>query len=157
MSKPAAQQRTALKALTRLTRAQAMLTAAIEQALKVANLPGLAHHDVLAVLAEAPELRLRPSEIGAAVVMAQYNLSRLIDRLVAAKYASRVAVDGDARGQWVVMTLDGAVIHRQMADVVAQTAQGRFDAAMDGDQLRKLSKMLRRLAPEAANAGDASH
>ena len=140
--------RTSLRTLTRLTRAAASVSAEIERGLKAAGLPALAWHDVLGELAGAPEQRLRPADIGAALVLAQYNLSRLLDRIAETSLIRRTAVEGDGRGQWVVLTVEGANMHGRLQAFVAGAASAQFSAQLDGDEIKKLGKLLRRLAPE---------
>ena len=157
MSKILSQQRLSLRALSRLSRAYQTLTSQIERALKEAELPGMAAHDVLAELSIAAGQQLRPGEIGAALGITQYNLSRLLDRLVALGLVRRAAVAGDARGQWVALTLPGAATHQRMAAIVANLAHQQFYAGLEEDQIRKLSKLLRRIVPEPAEPENGAH
>ena len=71
----------AVKAWIRLMRARDRVLGAIEQDLKAAGCPPLAWYDVLLELSRAAEGRLRPFEIEQETLLAQYNLSRLLDRL----------------------------------------------------------------------------
>ncbi len=150
MSKHSNLTRLSLRTLARLNRAAASVTATIERGLKGADLPGLAWHDVLAELAGAPGQRLRPADIGAALVMAQYTLSRLLDRIAEGGHILRSAVEGDARGQWVVLTPEGKAMHGRMQAFVESAASAHFAAQLDGGEIKKLGKLLRRLAPEPA-------
>src|ERR1044072_7173083 len=69
------------RAWIRLNRARDRVLGAIEQDLKAGGCPPLAWYDVLLELSRAPEGRLRPLEIEKVTLLAQYNLSRLLDRL----------------------------------------------------------------------------
>ena len=140
--------RAPMRAFSRLTRAALSISAEVERRLKAGGLPVLAWHDVLAELAAAPERRLRPADLAAALIMAQYNLSRLLDRLARAQLVQRLAVDGDARGQWVVLTPSGAAALEHMARLVAHTASETMSEHLDTDDVKKLSKLLRRIIPE---------
>ena len=71
----------AVKAWIRLMRARETVLGAIERDLKAADCPPLAWYDVLLELVRAPQGRLRPFEIEKETLLAQYNLSRLLDRL----------------------------------------------------------------------------
>ena len=88
-----------VQAWARLTRAQRMILASIEQALKSAGLPPLVWYDVLLELERAGDRGLRPFELEREMLLAQYNLSRLIERIEKAGYAERRACEGDGRGQ----------------------------------------------------------
>src|SRR3954453_17043943 len=94
-------------AWARLVRAREELVAAVEGDLKVAGLLPLAWYDVLLELTRAPGGRLRPFEIEKETLLAQYNLSRLLDRLQKEGLITRAPHEDDARGQWVVITEKG--------------------------------------------------
>ncbi|WP_172746240.1 MarR family transcriptional regulator, partial [Neorhizobium sp. T7_12] len=68
------------RAWVRLMRAQQLVLGAIEQDLKAADLPPLGWYDVLLELSRAEGGRLRPYEIEERTLLAQHNLSRLLDR-----------------------------------------------------------------------------
>ena len=146
MAKQPSSSRQALRAFTRLSRAHLVVQSAIERALKAAGLPALAWHDVLAELSVAPGQQLRPGDLGAALLAAQYNLSRLLDRMEAARLVRRIAVEGDARGQWVGLTPDGASTLVQTASIAGFAAEQSLAGQLDGDDIKKLSKLLRRIA-----------
>src|SRR3954449_4237427 len=92
------------KAWARLIRAREIVVAAVERDLKAAGLPPLGWYDVLLELARAPDARLRPFEIEKETLLAQYNLSRLVDRLEKEGLIAREPCDHDGRGQWVAIT-----------------------------------------------------
>ena len=99
-------------AWTRLVRAQATVLAAVEADLKAAGFPPLAWYDVLLELSRRDGLR--PFEIEACVLLAQYNLSRLLDRLQAAGYVDRRPCPEDGRGQIVLITPAGRELQKRM-------------------------------------------
>jgi len=72
-----------VRAWVRLTRAQQRAQGEIEAALKQAGLPPLAWYDVLLETERAGKDGLRPFELERAMLLAQYNLSRLVDRMAA--------------------------------------------------------------------------
>src|SRR3954471_15881290 len=94
-------------AWARLIRARETLVAAIERDLKAAGLPPLAWYDVLLELSRAEDGGLRPLEIEKETLLAQYNLSRLLDRMEKEGLIRREPCEDDARGQWVVITEKG--------------------------------------------------
>src|SRR5215472_11241880 len=81
----------AVRAWARLTRAQHQALTAVEQALSAAKLPPLAWYDVPLELERAGG-SLRPFELEREMLLAQYNLSRLIDRMEKAGYVERRAL-----------------------------------------------------------------
>src|SRR6266566_841845 len=70
-----------IRAWTRLIRAQQAALSAVEADLKTAGFPPLAWYDVLLELSRAEGEGLRPFALEQELLLAQYNLSRLLDRL----------------------------------------------------------------------------
>ena len=95
----------------------------IEEALAKAKLPPLPWYDVLLELERAGEQGLRPFALEREMLLAQYNLSRLIDRIEKAGYVERRACEDDGRGQVVAITAAGKSIRRRMWPVYAQAIQ----------------------------------
>jgi DNA-binding MarR family transcriptional regulator len=90
-----------------LVRAQHRVLTAVEADLKASGFPSLAWYDVLLELRKAGEDGLRPLEIEARLLLAQHNVSRLVDRLEKAGYVERKAHESDGRGQRIRLTTDG--------------------------------------------------
>ncbi|MFY8105578.1 MAG: hypothetical protein ACOVKO_01590, partial [Elstera sp.] len=74
----------AVRAWTRLMRAQSVALSAIEADLKRQGFPPLGWYDLLLEVRRAEPDGLRPYEIEARLLLAQHNVSRLIDRVAAA-------------------------------------------------------------------------
>ena len=64
----------------------------------------LATYDVLVQLVEAPERRLRMTELAQRVLLSRSGLTRLVDRLEREQLVRREACDTDARGTFAVLT-----------------------------------------------------
>jgi DNA-binding MarR family transcriptional regulator len=64
-------------------------------------------YDVLVQLVEAPERRLRMTDLADAVLLSRSGLTRLVDRMVRDGYVRREPDPGDARGVWAVLTPAG--------------------------------------------------
>jgi DNA-binding MarR family transcriptional regulator len=107
----------------RLMKAQKLGLASIEGALKAAGLPPLDWYDVLLEVECAGDKGLRPFELENAMLLAQYNLSRLIDRIEKAGYVERRACEDDGRGQLIVVTAAGMAFRRKMWPVYAQAIE----------------------------------
>src|SRR5215470_14071447 len=90
-----------------LMRAQQTALLKIERAFRRAELPPLAWYDVLWELDRAGEQGLRPFEIERQILLAQSNISRLIDKLEQQGYVERRPCTEDGRGQHVVITPSG--------------------------------------------------
>lgn len=103
-----------VKSWARLVRAASLALSAIESDLKKAGHPPLAWYDVLLELRRAGEEGLRPFELERELLLAQHNVSRLIDRLEGKGLAHRRPADDDGRGQKVTITDQGLATLAQM-------------------------------------------
>ena len=79
----------------------------VESALKDAGLPPLVWYDVLLELERAGEAGVRPFELERAMLLAQYNLSRLLERIEKESYIERRTCPDDGRGQLLRITESG--------------------------------------------------
>ena len=122
-------------------RVHQVVTLGLEAAFKAANLPPLIWHDVLIELAHAPDHRLRPVELVGVLHMAQYNLSRLLDRMVEAGLVARAPCP-DKRGYWIVLTASGLKRQQEMYGVYARVIMQEVGAHLDEDSARKLARQL---------------
>lgn len=115
-----------VRAWARLITAQRLALADIDQALKEAKLPPLGWYDVLLEVERAGTAGLRPFELERVLLLAQYNLSRLVDRIERAGYVERIPCEEDGRGQIIVITNSGKTIRRKMWPIYA----GAIEAAI---------------------------
>jgi DNA-binding MarR family transcriptional regulator len=135
----------AVKAWTRLVRAHARVFSGIEADLKAAGCPPLAWYDVLLELSRAEKGRLRPFEIEKETLLAQYNLSRLLDRLEKEGLIARAPHEDDARGQWVVITEKGRAAQARTWKVYARAIQEHVGERLDDKAAAQLADLLARL------------
>jgi DNA-binding MarR family transcriptional regulator len=134
--------KTVVRAWARLMKAQQLALASIERALKTAGLPPLAWYDVLLELERAGENGLRPFELEREMLLAQYNLSRLIDRVEKAGYVERRACDDDGRGHVIAITAAGKHMRRRMWPVYAAAIQGVLGDHLSEKQSEVLDALL---------------
>ena len=116
----------------------------VERALKDADLPSLEWYDVLLELDRAGPLR--PRELQDRLLLAQYNLSRLLDRMEKAGAVERGACQEDARGQMVTLTAAGRKLRATMWPVYASAIQQVIGTRLTGPQAKQLSDLLGRLS-----------
>ncbi|MGQ3211691.1 MAG: MarR family winged helix-turn-helix transcriptional regulator [Shinella sp.] len=130
-----------------LMRTQRMLLAAIEQDLKAADLAPLGWYDVLWELVRAEKGRLRPFEIEAHTLLAQHNLSRLLDRMEEAGLVRRDVFPQDGRGRWVLVTETGRAMQQRIWTVYGASIERHLGEKLsdsDADQLAdKLALLIR--------------
>jgi DNA-binding MarR family transcriptional regulator len=121
-----------VRAWARLMKSQRIALASIQRALKASNLPSLEWYDALLELERAGEQGLRPYELERNMLLAQYNLSRLVERMAKSGYVERQPCEDDGRGQVLVITTAGKALRRRMWHVygpaIAQAFGGRLSA-----------------------------
>lgn len=117
----------------------------IEQDLAQAELPPLSWYDVLFVLSEVPEQRLRLHELAQAVLLSRSNLTRLVDRLEEAGLVQREQCPSDRRGAFAVITDDGFKMLDQMWSVYGQAIEKYFARHLDANEVKLFIKILNRL------------
>ncbi len=132
-------------AWVRLVRARDRVMQRIEADLKKAGLPPLAWYDVLLELSRT-DGGLRPYRLQAEMLMPQYNMSRLLDRMEKSGYVVRRTTAEDRRGQIVEATGAGHALRKKMWPVYRAALErevanrlSQREAAMLGELLGKLT------------------
>jgi DNA-binding MarR family transcriptional regulator len=138
--------RSTVAAWTGLLRASRRLTAAIEADIRAAGLPPIPWYEVLLELSGAPDGRLTPRQLEAATLLAQYGLSRLLDRMESEGLVVRVPYPGDRRRQRVEITGAGLALRKVMWPVYAAAIERRVGRNLDGGDADALSAIAGRLA-----------
>lgn len=135
----------AIRAWVRLERAHRAAQSAVEARLKKAGLPPLAWYDALLELERAGTAGLRPFELQKEMLFAQYNLSRLVDRLEAAGCVARGTSAADGRGQVLTITKAGRALRRQMWPIYASAIEDAVGRHLSETEAESLSDLLGRL------------
>jgi DNA-binding MarR family transcriptional regulator len=117
----------------------------VEQALRIAGFPPLAWYDVLWEL-ERNDARLRQRDLGRRLLVARYNLSRLLDRLQEAGLIKRADCEGDARGQVITLTRAGMSLRTRMWPVYAAAIRDSVEEKLTGAEAAMLAKLLDKLS-----------
>jgi len=102
----------------------------------------LASYDVLVQLVEAPEHRLRMTELADAVLLSRSGLTRLVDRLEREGLVERQACVEDARGLFAVLTDGGVMRLRQASPTHLRGVQDYAVGRLTGEELRELARLL---------------
>ena len=122
----------------------------------------LASYDVLVQLVEAPEHRLRMTELADTVLLSRSGLTRLVDRLEREGLVERQACVEDARGLFAVLTDGGLLRLRQASPTHLRGIQDYAVGRLSPTDLREFARLLAVFAeveaPEqqATNAGRAA-
>ncbi|NDW47754.1 MarR family winged helix-turn-helix transcriptional regulator [Ruegeria sp. PrR005] len=128
-----------------LARAHKAILTHVEAALKSAGLPGLDRYDILWELEQAGPDGLRPFELQGRLLLPQYGVSRLVDRLARAGHLTRSACDGDGRGQVLVLTPEGAEVRAAMWAVYSAAMQQAIGDHLAKGEARRLAELLGKL------------
>jgi len=142
--------KSAVTAWARLVRVSQALLGAVETDLKAAGLPSLAWYDALLELSRAGSKGLRPYELQQAMLLAQYNVSRLADRLVAAGYVERRPCAEDGRGYVLRITAAGRAMQRRMWPVYRAAIARHFARKLGHGEAEALALILSHLGKEPA-------
>ena len=79
------------------------------------------------------------------MLLEQYNLSRLLDRIVRSGFAERLAAAEDGRGQVLKITAEGRRLIRQMWPIYRAAIQKHFVERLDTKDIAELSRILGKL------------
>ncbi|XWN33526.1 MAG: MarR family winged helix-turn-helix transcriptional regulator [Devosia sp.] len=138
---------TTVRAWARLMRVSQAVLAAVEADVKRAGFPPLAHYDALLELRRAGRKGLRPFELQQRMLLAQYNVSRLVDRLVAAGLVERRHLDGDGRGQTLRITPAGRTTLKRMWPAYSEAIARHFGVNLRPGEADQLVNLLSRIKP----------
>lgn len=135
----------AVTAWVRLVRVSQALLSKVEAELKAAGHPPLVWYDVLLELNRVGTDGLRPYQLQERMLLAQYNLSRLIDRLIRAGYVARRDCADDRRGQILEITAEGRDCLRAMWPAYRKALRTHFAAKLEPSEVTALASMLKKL------------
>lgn len=132
-------------AWARLLRVGQALLSAADAELKSRGLPPLAWYDAMLELKRAGDRGLRPFELQREMLLAQYNISRLIDRLVGAGYVDRRSAATDGRGQVLTITEAGRARLKTMWPTYRSIIKSAFADRLDAQEAADLKSILVKL------------
>jgi len=136
-----------IQAWAELVRAEACVLDAGERELRAEGFPPPIWYDLLLELKAAPEHHLRPVELEARLLLKQYHLSRVIDRMEAEQLVARRKCPTDARGLHIALLPAGGALLKKMWPAY-QAAIGRhFAAKLGPGEHQQLSALLDKLLP----------
>ncbi len=136
---------TVIKAWARLVRATNRALGAVEQDLKAAGLPPLGWYDVLLELKRTGDEGLRPYALEEKLLLAQHNVSRLLDRLAKQGLIERRPCSEDGRGHVVVITPDGLELLATMWPVYRASIGRHVGAKLTDAEAETIQHLLGKL------------
>ena len=135
----------AVRAWIRLLRAHTQALGGVERALKDAGFPPLSWYDVLLELERGGEAGLRPFALERALLLPQYGLSRLLDRMQGEGLIERRACPSDGRGSTVHVTRQGRDLRRRMWPTYAAAISNAVGARLTEAEAASLEALLGKL------------
>lgn len=142
---PEAPSDAAISAWVNLIRTGQATLARVEAELKRAGLPDLAWYDVLYELDRAPGGWLLQADVSGRLLLAQYNLSRLVDRLEREDLVARQPCERDGRNNVLVITDKGRALRARMWPVYAAAIEAHVGRHFTEADARTLAELLNRL------------
>jgi DNA-binding MarR family transcriptional regulator len=142
---PRAQQSDRLEPWKLFLQAHAAVLDALEHDLRERlDLP-LTWYEVLLHLAEAPDGRLRMTDLAGSLLLSKSGVTRLVDRMEAAGLVERGVCSSDRRGAFAVITDRGRALHRKAAPVHVRGIDDLFLDHLTGAERRALVAGLRKV------------
>lgn len=132
---------------TRLIRAQKAAVAQVEAALKCSAMPPLIWYDALLALDRAGAEGLRPFELESALLLPQYGVSRLVDKLVSEGHLQRISCPVDGRGHRLVITPSGVALRQRMWTVYGPAIDAAIGQKLSDEEAQLLASLLPKLVP----------
>jgi DNA-binding MarR family transcriptional regulator len=135
---------TVTRAWVRLVRARHTVVSAVETDVKAEGVLPLEWYDVLWDL-ERHEEGVRPFELEQRLLFAQYNLSRLIDRMEEAGLVKRMACPTDKRGHMLFLTELGRKQRKSSWPHYARAVNKHLGDKLTEAETEKLAVLLGKL------------
>ncbi len=136
-------------------RAHATVTRQLEAELIAEHELPLPSYDVLVQLSEAPERRLRMTELATRVLLSRSGLTRLADRLERDGLIRRAACPSDARGTLAVLTDAGLARLEQAWPTHRRGVAEHVTGRLSPDEVVQLGALLGKLVPDGPPTDDA--
>lgn len=124
----------------------------VEQDLKQAGLPTFEWYDVLVALKQAPNQRLRLSELAEVLLVNRTNVTRLVDRLEKASLIQREACQDDRRGAFAVLTEAGLAMQQTMWKVYSRSIMEYFARHLEDQEVKVMAIALQRILDAEAES-----
>lgn len=107
----------------------------------------LTQYEVLLYLDNAPDHRLRMSELASSVLLSQSGITRLVDRMEGEGLVERVPCPDDRRGLWAILTDAGRSRLAAARPSHLAGVRARFLDHLGDEELQALSDAWERVRP----------
>ena len=133
-----------------LLRVHSRMTKALDAELIAEHGISLSSYEVLLFLADAPDGRLRMSELADGVLLSRSGLTRLVDRMERDGLLRRERCEDDARGFNALITAEGRELFQSARRTHLDGVRELFLSHLSDDELRTLARLWEKVAPGAA-------
>jgi DNA-binding MarR family transcriptional regulator len=134
-----------VSAWVKLARGYTRVLAQVEDELKARALPELGWYDVLLELRRALPAKLRPMDLQDKLLLAQHNLSRLLERMEKAALIKRERFEEDRRGQLVGITPEGLDILKRIWPVYRNVLRQALGQKLSPRELEMIALALQKI------------
>lgn len=134
-----------------MLRVHASMTRALDLELTRAHDLPLSSYEVLLFLNDAPDGRMRMSDLAEGVLLSRSGLTRLVDRLERSGLIERERCSDDARGWFAIITPMGRDLFSHARETHLAGVRDRFLIHFSRDELRELGRLWNRVTPGAAS------
>jgi DNA-binding MarR family transcriptional regulator len=129
-----------------LLRSHATVVRELDAQLEAEHGLSLTAYEVLLLLHDAPERRLRMTELADSALLSLSGMTRLVDRLVAAGLVERHRCDEDRRGLYAQLTPAGLAFFTQARATHLRGVRERFLSRFSEPELQRLAALWERVA-----------
>ena len=134
-----------ISAWAQLLRSEQAVLSAVEGDLKAVGFPPLSWYDVLLELSRERDGTMRPQDLEPRLLLRQYAVSRILDRLVKAGYVDRKTLLEDKRGRAVTITREGRQILKDMWPSYAAAIERHVGERLSSSEATDLARLLAKL------------
>jgi DNA-binding MarR family transcriptional regulator len=133
-----------------LLRVHADMTKALDAELMSEHDLPLSSYEVLLLLCDSPEGRMRMSELADGALLSRSGLTRLVDRMEGDGLLRRVRCEDDQRGYFAEITDDGRELFARARRTHLDGVRERFLDHLSSEEQRALAAMWEKVSPGAA-------
>ena len=132
-----------------LARSYRTILEEVERSLKKAGLPPLGWYDVLLEVERSGPNGIRPYTLQERLLLPQYGMSRLLDRLEKNGLIDKLQCEDDKRGFEVCISEKGKKIRQEMWPVYAASLKGSVEDKLTDREAEELARLLGKLKNSA--------
>jgi DNA-binding MarR family transcriptional regulator len=133
-----------------LLRVHAALTKELDAELTSEHDLPLSSYEVLLLLCDSPEGRMRMSDLADGALLSRSGLTRLVDRMERDGLLRRVRCEDDQRGYFAEITDDGREVFARARKTHLDGVRERFLNHLSSEEQRTLATLWERVSPGAA-------